>query len=104
MSAEQQQQGAIDNEHLQLQMYEAQILRELASHERGEEHASKIPKTALEEDLKKMQFLIKVKEYVAAFPPEEQQGVIEKFAKEGFPPEFFTGENSFIIPGNQTVH
>lgn len=45
--------GAIDSEHLQLQMLEAQILREFASHERGDENPSKIPKDALEEDLKK---------------------------------------------------
>lgn len=48
-----QQPGAIDNEHLQLQMLEAQILRELASQERGDENATKIPKDALESDLKK---------------------------------------------------
>lgn len=99
-----QQPGAIDSEHLQLQMLEAQILRELASHERGDENPSTIPKDALEEDLKKMQFMIKVKEYISSFPPDEQQEVVNKIALNGFPPELFASADNFVIEGNETMH
>ncbi len=99
-----QQPGAIDGEHLRLQMLEAQILRELASQERGEETASMIPKDALESDLKKMQFMIKVKEYIFSFPPDEQQEVVNKIAQNGFPPELFATVDNFVIEGNDTMH
>lgn len=99
-----QQPGAIDNEHLQLQMLEAQILRELASQERGDENATKIPKDALESDLKKMQFMIKAKEYISSFPLEEQQEVVNKIALNGFPPELFATAENFVIEGNDTIH
>lgn len=67
-------------------------------------NASKIPLEVLEGDLKKMQFLVKVKEYVSSFAPEEQQSVVERIAKEGFPPELLASPDSFIIEGNETVH